>query len=424
MNPLKPVLVLGLYALLHTSAIHAQDIDKLKIDIELKNVTLAAALNKIEQLTSFRMTYKTEDVAPVKDISYRQHQVTVKKALTDLLAHTGLRFEQVQQHIFIKRIAQSPARNATLYGFVTSQASGETLTGATITVSGEKTFYTVTNSYGFYSLTVPEGMYSLNCSYTGFRDFDKQVDARERSQINIELTGKVANDLQPVVVAATGNKSTVRRTITGHHRLDAAEIKKIAMAGGEPDALKSLQFLPGIQTSNEGTTNLSVRGGSYDQNLVLLDEAPVYNPSHTLGFFSTFNTDAIKDVAIYKGVFPSQYGGRLSSVIDVKMKEGNSKEHTLSGGIGLLASRLTYEGPIRKERSSFMLSGRYSNVGLLLNMADKVRFLKFRTSNSKVAFYDLNAKFNPILGNKDRLFYQPIQGMIIFFLILLMPRTK
>jgi hypothetical protein len=183
--------------------------------------------------------------------------------------------------------------------------------------------------------------------------------------------------------------------------------------------LKSLQFLPGIQTSNEGTTNLSVRGGSYDQNLVLLDEAPVYNPTHTLGFFSAFNTDAIKDVAIYKGVFPSQYGGRLSSVVDVRMKEGNSKEQTVSGGIGLLASRLTYEGPVKKDRSSFMISGRYSNIGALMNMSQNFHYLNVHTTNSRVAFYDLNAKFNPILGGKDRLYLSAYTGHDNFFLDLI-----
>jgi hypothetical protein len=419
MNPLKPVLALLLCALLNTSAIYAQDINKVMIDIELKDATLAEAFNKIESLTPFRMTYKTEDIANVKGITYRQRKVSVKKVLTDLLARTGLQFEQEQQYILIKKINKSSSRSATIYGFVTSGASGETLPGATVSVSGETTFYTVTNGYGFYSLTVPEGRYLLSCSYTGFRDYDQKIAAQQAYKNNIELTGKPANHLDSVVVAAAGKKSTVRRTITGTHRLDITEIKKIAMAGGEPDILKSLQFLPGIQTSNEGTTNLSVRGGSYDQNLVLLDEAPVYNPSHTLGIFSTFNTDAIKDVAIYKGVFPAHYGGRLSSVIDVKMKEGNSKEHTLSGGIGLLASRLTYEGPVKQDRSSFMLSGRYSNVGLLLNLADKVRFLKFHTQDSKVAFYDLNAKFNPILGDKDRLYLSAYTGHDNFFLDLI-----
>ncbi|MBN9380604.1 MAG: TonB-dependent receptor [Chitinophagaceae bacterium] len=415
MNRIKQMLVAMLCALSIRHA-HAQDINKAVVDLELRNATLAEAFSKIESLTSFKFTYKTEDIAGIKGISYQWRQVTVKKVLTDLLARTSLQYEQVKEYILIRKIRKPSSRGATLYGFVTSVQSGETLAGATISVSGEKNYFTVTNAYGFYSLTVPEGEYSLSCSYTGLRELERKINIRETSRQNIELAGKEGNDLAPVVVATASNKSIIRRTITGSHRLDVAEIKKIAMAGGEPDVLKSLQFLPGIQTSNEGTTNLSVRGGSYDQNLILLDEAPVYNPTHTLGFFSTFNTDAIKDVSIYKSVFPAQYGGRLSSVVDVRMKEGNSKEHTVSGGIGLLASRLTYEGPLKKERSSFMISGRYSNIGTLLNMSENLKFIKFRTTSSRVAFYDLNAKINPILGDKDRLFLSAYTGHDNFYL--------
>jgi len=419
MNRITPALAFLLCALLSTYSTNAQDLSKVIIDLELKDATLAEAFTKIESLTSFRFTYKTEDIADFKGITYLHHQVSIKKVLTDLLAHTPLHYEQSKLYILIKKVPRSSSRGLTLYGFVTSGQSGETLTGATISISGEKTYFTTTNTYGFYSLTVPAGAYQLNCSYIGLAEYDEKLDLQKTSRNNIELAGKENNDLQTVVVATASNKSIIRRPITGSHRLDIAEIKKIPMAGGEPDVLKSLQFLPGIQTSNEGTTNLSVRGGSYDQNLVLLDEAPVYNPTHTLGFFSAFNTDAIKDVAIYKGVFPAQYGGRLSAVIDVRMKEGNSKEQTVSGGVGLLASRLTWEGPFKKDRSSFMISGRYSNIGALMNMSQNFHYLNFHTTNSTVVFYDLNAKFNPILGSKDRLYLSAYTGHDNFFLDLI-----
>ncbi|MDO6429357.1 TonB-dependent receptor plug domain-containing protein [Flavitalea sp. BT771] len=419
MNRITPALAFLLCALLSTQSTHAQDLNKVIIDLELKDASLAEAFTKIESLTSFRFTYKTEDIAGVKGISFRLRQVSLKKVLTELLGRTPLHYEQSKLYILIKKIPGHSSRGLTLYGFVTSGQSGETLTGATISISGEKTYFTTTNTYGFYSLTAPAGTYQLNCSYIGLAEYDKKLDLQETSRNNIELAGKEHNDLQTVIVATASNKSNIRRPITGSHRLDIAEIKKIAMAGGEPDVLKSLQFLPGIQTSNEGTTNVSVRGGSYDQNLVLLDEAPVYNPTHTLGFFSAFNTDAIKDVAIYKGVFPTQYGGRLSSVVDVRMKEGNSKEQSVSGGVGLLASRLTWEGPIKKDKSSFMVSGRYSNIGALLNLSKNFHFLNFHTTNSSVAFYDLNAKFNPILGDKDRLYLSGYTGHDNFFLDLI-----
>ncbi len=188
----------------------------------------------------------------------------------------------------------------------------------------------------------------LNCSYVGFQELEETISVEQGYKHNIGLSTKTSDTLQSVVISSTGKKSIVRNVVTGNHRLSITDIKKIAMGGGEPDVLKSLQVLPGIQASAEGTTNLSVRGGSYDQNLIMLDEAPVYNPTHTMGFFSVFNTDALKDVAIYKGVFPAQYGGRLSSVVDIRMKEGNNKQYTGSGDIGILASRLTYESPIKK----------------------------------------------------------------------------
>jgi hypothetical protein len=238
------------------------------------------------------------------------------------------------------------------------------------------------------------------------------------SNSNITIYEFVASitPLQPVIVSSAATKNSVQRTGTGYHRLNMSDVKKMAMAGGEPDVLKSLQFLPGIQTSAEGTTNLSVRGGSYDQNLILLDDAPVYNPTHTLGFFSAFNTDALKDVSIYKGVFPAWYGSRLSSVVDIRMKEGNNKEHILTGGIGLLASRLTYEGPIKKEKSSFIVSGRYSDIGPLLNMSHISNAIKLHTHNSRVSFYDLNVKLNTQLGSKDRLYVSAYTGYDNFFL--------
>ena len=169
---------------------------------------------------------------------------------------------------------------------------------------------------------------------------------------------------------------------------------------GEPDVLKSLQLLPGVQTAGEGSANLNVRGGSFDQNLIILDEAPVYNPSHALGFFSTFNTDALNNVSFYKGAFPAQYGGRLSSIVDITMREGNYKKFAANVGIGLLASRLTIEGPIVKDKASFIVSGRYSYAGQTLNLAGKfgqevaANFGKLRNFNdqNKINFYDLNAK--------------------------------
>lgn len=393
----------------------AQDINKDSIHIELNNATLKEAFTAIELTTAFKFSYKTADIGAVRRIHYKQRFVTVKKVLDDLLSNTSLRYEVIKNNIIVKKNNDQAARVVTVYGFVTAAQSGEALIGATISMSGGKTFTTTSNSYGFYSLTIPTGEYVLNCSYIGFQELDEAISIEQGYRNNIGLSAKVADTLQSVVITSSGKKSIVRNVVTGNHRLSITDIKKMAMGGGEPDVLKSLQFLPGIQASAEGTTNLSVRGGSYDQNLILLDEAPVYNPTHTMGFFSAFNKDALKDVAIYKGVFPAQYGGRLSSVVDIRMKEGNNKEYEGSGGAGILASRLTFEGPIQKNRSSFMVSGRLSQVGSFLNLAHALNFIEAGTDKNKIGFYDLNAKFNTVLGKKDKLYFSAYTGHDKFY---------
>lgn len=394
--------------LLLTFRTQAQDINKVTITIELNNATLKEALSNIEKLTPFKFTYKTADVAGIRHLQYRWKNVPLKQVLDDLLLKNGLYYEQVQTAILVKK--RRASQSATVFGIVTAAQSGEALIGATINLSGSNNYTTITNAYGFYSLTVPAGEYVLSGSFVGFKDVTDQVVIDESFRRNIALPVKEADTLQAVMVTSSGKKSIVQNVVTGNHRLSTLEIKKIAMGGGEPDVLKSLQFLPGIQAAAEGTTNLSVRGGSYDQNLILLDEAPVYNPTHSLGFFSAFNTDALKDVAIYKGIFPSQYGGRLSSVVDIRMKEGNSKQQTLTGGIGIIASRLTYERPIKKDWSSFMISGRYSNTGAVLNAGNRFALLDAGTGRNKISFYDINAKFNTVLGSRDRLYLSVYTG--------------
>lgn len=423
MKRIIPILLLVSCALLINRS-HAQDINKVTISVDLKNLTLKEALNTIEKLTPLKFTYKSEVIAGIRNIRYRQQNVPVKKVLDDLLFINGLQYEQVQNYILIKKAGLTMAQTATVYGFVTIAQSGEALIGSTVSLSGHKTYTTLTNAYGFYSLTVASGEYMLNSSHVGFLESNESVVIGQNHRHNIELRVKEADTMQAVVVSSAGKKSIVQNVITGNHRLSMLEIKRMAMGGSEPDVLKSLQFLPGIQVAAEGTTNLSVRGGSYDQNLILLDEAPVYNPTHSLGFFSAFNTDALKDVAIYKGVFPAQYGGRLSSVIDIRMKEGNNKQHTLTGGIGLIASRLTYEGPLKKERSSFMVSGRYSNTGALLNTAYKLNMIDAGTSRNRISFYDLNAKFNTAFGRRDRLYISAYTGYDNFYLIPLDMETR
>ncbi len=424
MKRIIPILLLVYSALLPINHTHAQDISKMAITIELKDVTLKEALQAIEKLVPIKFTYQSDVIAGIRNIRYRQQKLPLKKVLDDLLLNNGLQYEQVQNYILVKKARVTAGQTATLYGFVTDGRSGEALIGATISLLGMKTYTITTNAYGFYSITVPTGEYVLNGSHVGFMETNESMVMEESHRYNIALQAKEADTLQAVIVSSSGKKGIVQRVVTGNLRLNVPEIRKIAMGGSEPDVLKSLQFLPGIQAAAEGTTNLSVRGGSYDQNLILLDEAPVYNPSHSLGFFSAFNVDALNDVAIYKGVFPAQYGGRLSSVVDIRMKEGNSKQYTVTGGIGVVASRLTLEGPLKKERSSFMISGRYSNTGAVLNEAYKLGMVDAGINKNKISFYDLNAKFNTVLGTHDRLYLSAYTGYDNFYLFPLDMSTR
>jgi hypothetical protein len=284
-------------------------------------------------------------------------------------------------------------------GVVKDATTGETLIGATVKIQNEKDRSgVVTNSYGFYSLTNTPGAYELKVSYAGYQTYTKTIDLKSALVLNIEL--KSAADLEEVEIKASDRKNeNVRSPQMGLDKINMQDLNNVPVLFGEKDVLKVIQLLPGVKSGGEGNTGFFVRGGAADQNLILLDEATVYNSSHLLGFFSTFNADAIKDVSLYKGGMPSQYGGRLSSVLDVKMQDGNNREYGVEGGLGLIASRLKVEGPIVKDKSSFMFSARRTYIDLLLK-ASPDSSLKGNTLN----FYDINAKVNFKFNDKNTLF--------------------
>lgn len=235
----------------------------------------------------------------------------------------------------------------TISGTLRDKASGEELIGATVVVKEIPNTGKAANEYGFYSITLPKGIYTLKGTYIGYEEMTKTVNLDKNLKIYWELeSGKM---LQEVVVKTTKEDDNITKTSMGTEKLDIKEIAKLPVIFGEKDVLKTIQLLPGVKSAGEGNSGFFVRGGAADQNLILLDEAPVYNASHLLGFFSTFNSDAIKDATIIKGNSPAHYGGRLSSVLDVRMREGNDKEFQTSGGIGVISSRLAIEGPIQKE---------------------------------------------------------------------------
>lgn len=297
--------------------------------------------------------------------------------------------------------------NFSISGIIKDKSSGEALIGATIQLLNQQNATIISNTYGYYSLSIPQGTFTLVASYVGYKDFIDTILVTKNRLLDIELSPQVV--LQEIVITSKKKDNIISNPLMGVQKINVNEIKSIPVLLGEKDILKTIQLLPGIKSAGEGNSGFYVRGGTIDQNLILLDEAPVYNSSHLLGFFSTFNSDAIKDVAVYKGGMPAQYGGRLSSVVDVKMNEGNNKEYKVSGGLGLIASRLNIEGPIQKEKSSFIVSGRrtYADMFLALSSDSNIK-------QNRVYFYDLNAKFNFKLSAKDKLFISGYFGTDFF----------
>ena len=290
------------------------------------------------------------------------------------------------------------ASNYTISGEIRDAKSGEALIGAAVYPAGFPAKGVATNAYGFFSITLPEGTYDLTTQFVGYERKLQSINLNQNMRINIELKESVVT-LGEVTVKGEREDHNITSSQMGNTKLNIAEIKNVPVLFGEKDVLKTIQLLPGVKSAGEGNAGFYVRGGGADQNLILLDEATVYNPSHVLGFFSVFNSDAIKDVNLIKGGMPAEYGGRLSSVLDVKMNEGNDKEYHVNGGIGLISSHLTVEGPIQKDKSSFIISGRRTYADLFLKASSNTML-----KNTNIYFYDLNMKTNFRLGQKDRLF--------------------
>lgn len=301
------------------------------------------------------------------------------------------------------------SQNFTVSGFIKDASNGEDVIGATISVEELSGIGTASNVYGFYSLTLPKGTYTLVFSSVGLSNSSETIQLNQDIELSVEL-GSSSEQLQEVIVNAERNQDNVQTTKMSTVEMTSKEIKSIPALMGEADVLKAIQLLPGVQSGGEGNTGLYVRGGGPDQNLVLLDEAVVYNTGHLFGFFSVFNADAVKNTTLIKGGMPAKYGGRLSSVVDITMRDGNSKEFQADGGIGLLSSRLTVQGPIVKDKSSFMISGRRTYIDVLI-----APFVKgTRAEGNSYYFYDLSAKLNYTFSRKDKLYLSGYFGEDIF----------
>ena len=370
------------------------------ITVELSNVPLREALHAVADRGGFTLNYNENILDKSAPVTFAAHGQPAFLVLRSILRGTQIEIIVLgtEQVVLIKRRISPPGESGkkhTISGYVTDAATGEALVGANVYLRDLNTG-AATNAYGFYSLTLEPGDYLVQYSYMGYAasaaffalDADTKYDAQLQSS-SIEV--------DTVLVLSEGTELSPGTTAMGTVHLNPEKLTAIPVLFGEPDLLKVIQFLPGVSNPREGDCGIYVRGGDADQNLILLDEATIYSPFHTFGLFSVFNSDAIKYIRLVKGIAPAKFGGRLSSVIDMQMKEGNMKEFDGLAGIGLIFSRMTVQGPILKDKASFLISGRRTYFDILTQLSSATRDLKFH-------FYDLNAKINYKVDEHDRVY--------------------
>ncbi|KIA94672.1 collagen-binding protein [Flavobacterium sp. KMS] len=307
--------------------------------------------------------------------------------------------------VFLIAFSSFAQEKFTLSGTISDSKNNETLIGVNIYIPSLK-IGTTTNEYGFYSITAPKGEYQVEISYVGYQSFENTISLTKNVKNNFSLK-EGGEELQEVVITDNRGRANTRTPEMSVNKLSISAIKKIPVVMGEVDVLKSILLLPGVTNAGEGASGFNVRGGGADQNLILLDEATIFNSSHVFGFFSVFNPDAIKDLKLYKGGIPARYGGRASSVLDIYQKDGNSKDFHMNGGIGLISSRLLAEGPLVKDKGSFLIGGRASYAHLFLKLTDDMK-------DNSAYFYDLNAKFSYKLNDNNSLYLSGYFGRDVF----------
>jgi hypothetical protein len=304
-------------------------------------------------------------------------------------------------------VSELTKQKFTLSGILTDASSNETLIGVNIIIPELKTGVT-TNEYGFYSITLPQGIYAVQITYLGYQNIEESINLNQNIKNNFKLFSN-ETVLKEVIITDNKTKTDIRKPEMSVNKLSISAIKKMPVVLGEVDVLKSILLLPGVTNAGEGASGFNVRGGGADQNLILLDEATIFNSSHVFGFFSVFNPDAIKDLKLYKGGIPARFGGRASSVLDIYQKDGNSKGFHVNGGIGLISSRILAEGPLVKDKGSFLIGGRSSYAHLFLKLSEKQK-------NNSAYFYDLNTKLSYKLNPNNNLYLSGYFGRDVFSL--------
>lgn len=378
-----------------------------RISLELKNVPFLEALSEIESKAGFNLNYNEDIIPKDQKVTVNIDHKPVIIAIRKILLGTSIKIVvTTDEQIVLLKISsfkrESEQKKFTISGFITDSDNGEVLVGANLFVN-ELSAGSSSNAYGFYSMTIPAGYYSIRFSYIGYETKEVYLGHFKNINLNLELNKKSIT-LDTVVVRAKPI-NFLSSTEMGLVRLTPENLENIPFLLGEKDILRTLHLLPGVTFGQDGDCGFYVRGGDQDQNLTLIDEAPVYNAFHSFGFFSVFNSDAIKNIKLYKGAAPPKYGGRISSILDIQMNEGNMKEFSGIAGIGLIFSRFTIQGPFVKDKSSFLLSGRrtYLDIVKVFNQSEDVE-------NSDFYFYDLNFKVNFRLNNSDRLYLSGYLG--------------
>ncbi|MEI6123768.1 MAG: TonB-dependent receptor [Bacteroidota bacterium] len=388
-----------------TTIATGQNLDK-KISIKAKNKALGEIINQIGELAQINFSYSSQVIPVDKTFSIKATNKTVRFILNELFKDNGIEYLLVENQVILKlakktseppanKQAKTETRKFTISGYLKDALTGEVLIGAYIFAKGTH-FGTAANEYGYFSLTIPSGNYTLMFSFIGYKTLVEDITLLENTKITRELE-MAKTEIKPVEIIGNNKESPLGSLPLSLIKLSPKALAQLPGFVGDIDIIKSLQSVPGIKTYGDGSALFYVRGGNSDENLILVDEAPIYNPSHLFGFFSALAPDAINDAEVYKGDFPAKYGGRLSSVIDIKIKEGNMKKFGFGGSIGPYTSYLSLEAPIKKDRCSFFVSGRKSTLFWL-------SYLQSKTKKLKLNFFDVNAKINLKVNDNNRLY--------------------
>ncbi|MEO1628753.1 MAG: carboxypeptidase-like regulatory domain-containing protein, partial [Bacteroidota bacterium] len=401
---MKRLFLLSTFVCLSLSLLAQGPLER-RVDFEVKNSSIADALEQLSELASVRIAFSSDIFPAEKRISFRMRDAMVKNVLSKILKNTGVQYRLVGRQIVLY-FKPPPPKEYTISGYIRDAISGEKLIAANVYESQSRRG-TSSNAYGFYSLTLQKGIRQIRFSYLGYQMQLEEININSDLKLNIDL--KPAITLSEVVVTARpgGEEAATINT----YDIVPERYETLPTLGGEVDVIRLAHLLPGVQTGADGVGGIHIRGGNADQNLVLLDGVPVYNPAHMAGIFSVFNSKAIRSARLTKGSFPARYGGRLSSVLDVRTKEGNKKSFRKEINLGLTSAKFTIEGPLKKDTSSIFLSARRSFLDFFVRpISERIKEDRGESGFSSYNFYDVNAKINFSAGDRNEFFASFYKG--------------